>query len=77
MNEYFLNLNECKTKLLIMAPLSIQLQIVIRGIFIGYECIRFVDSAMNLGIILDNTLSFESLINNLVKVCFITSKKLH
>ena len=77
MNEYFLKLNETKTKILIMAPPSIQLQIVIRGIFIGNECIRFVDSAKNLGIILDNILSFESQINNLVKVCFITLKKLH
>ena len=77
MNEYFLKLNESKTKLLIMAPPSIQLEIVIRGIFIGKDCIRFVDSAKNLGIILDNVLSFESQINKVVKVCFATLKKLH
>ena len=35
MNEYFLKLNESQTKLLIMAPPSVQLEIVIRGIFIG------------------------------------------
>ena len=76
-NEYFLKLNESKTKLLIMAPPSVQLEIVIRGLFIGKDCIRFVDSAKNLGIILDNTLSFESQINKVVKVCFATLKKLH
>ena len=77
MNEYFLKLNESKTKILIMAPPSVQPQIVIRGIFIGKDCIRFVDSAKNLGIILDNILSFESQINKVVKVCFATLKKLH
>ena len=77
MNEYFLKLNESKTKLLIMAPPSVQLEIVIRGIFIGKDCIRFVDSAKNLGIILDNILSFESQINKVVKVCFAMLKKLH
>ena len=77
MNEYFLKLNETKTKILIMAPPSVQLQIVIRGIFIGNDCIRFVDSAKNLGIILDNILSFETQINKVVKGCFVTLKKLH
>ena len=60
-----------------MAPPSVQLEIVIRGIFIGKDCIRFVDSAKNLGIILDSILSFESQINKVVKVCFATLKKLH
>jgi hypothetical protein len=35
MNEYFLKLNESKTKILIIAPESLQHQIIIRGIFIG------------------------------------------
>ena len=77
MNEYFLKLNESKTKFLIMAPPSIQLEIVIRGIFIGSDCIRFVNSAKNLGVILDDVLSFETQINNVVKVCFATLKKLY
>ena len=77
MNEYFLKLNESKTKILIMAPPSVQSQIVIRGIFIGKDCIRFVDSAKNLGIILDSILSFESQIHKVVKVCFAMLRKLH
>ena len=76
MNEYFLKLNESKTKILVMAPPSVQLEIVIRGIFIGKECIRFVDSAKNLGVILDSVLSFENQINKVVKACFATIKKL-
>ena len=77
MNEYFLKLNESKTKILIMAPPSVQCQIFIRGIFIGNDCIRFVDSAKNLGVILDNVLSFENQINKVVKSSFTTLKQLH
>ena len=77
MNEHFLKLNEIKTKILVLAPPSIQLEIVIRGIFIGNECIRFVDSAKNLGVILDSILSFETQINKVVKCCFAMIKKLY
>ena len=77
MNEYFLKLNESKTKILIMAPPSVQCQIFIRGIFIGNDSIRFVDSAKNLGVILDNVLSFENQINKVVKSSFTTLKQLH
>ena len=76
MNEYFLKLNESKTKILVMAPPSVQQQIIIRGIFIGNDCIRFVDSAKNLGVILDNVLSFENQVDKVVKSCFGTIRKL-
>ena len=60
MNEYFLCLNASKTKILVIAPPSIQSEIIIRGVFINNVCIRFVDSAKNLGVILDNVLSFKT-----------------
>ena len=77
MNEFFLKLNESKTKILIMAPPSVQSEIFVRGIFIGNDCIRFVDSAKNLGVILDNVLSFENQINKVVKSSFNTLRQLH
>ena len=59
-----------------MAPPSVQQEIIIHGIFIGNDCIRFVDSAKNLGVVLDNILSFEIQINKIVKSSFSTIKKL-
>ena len=59
MNEHFLCLNASKTKILVLAPPSIQSEIMIRGVFINNVCIRFVESAKNLGVILDNVLSFK------------------
>ena len=45
--------------------------------FIGDICVRFVDSAKNLGVILDSELSFEQQISKVVKACFATLKKLN
>ena len=76
MIEYFLCLNQSKTKILVLAPPSIQPEIIIRGVFIEGVCIRFVDSAKNLGVILDNVLSFECQINKVVKSCYMFIKKI-
>ena len=76
MNEHFLCLNQGKTKILVIAPPSIQPEIVIRGVFIQNICIRFVKSAKNLGVILDDELSFDCQINKVVKGCYATIKKL-
>ena len=76
MNEHFLCLNQGKTKILVIAPPSVQPEIIIRGVFIQKICIRFVNSAKNLGVILDNELSFECQINKVVKGCYGTIKKL-
>ena len=76
MNENFLCLNQDKTKILVIAPPSIQREIVIRGVFLENVCIRFVKSAKNLGVILDNELSFECQINKVVKGCYAVIKKL-
>ena len=75
MNEYFLCLNASKTKILVIAPPSIQPEIIIRGVFINYNvCIRFVESAKNLGVILDNVLSFKSQVHKVIKACYCTIK---
>ena len=76
MSEYFLCLNQGKTKILVLAPPSIQEEIVIGGVFLKNVCIRFVTSVKNLGIILDDVLSFEEQINKVVKTCYATIKKL-
>ena len=76
MKEYFLCLNQSKTKILVVAPPSIRKKIIIGGVILDETCIRFVDSAKNLGIVIDSLLSFEEQIDKLVKVCFMTIRKL-
>ena len=60
-----------------MVPPSVQRNIIIDRIFNGEVCIRFVDSAKNLGVILDNKLSFEQEISRVVKAGFFTLQKLN
>ena len=70
MNNFFLKLNPDKTKFLLIIPPSMAEEICIGGTFIDGKCIRFVKSAKNLGIVLDEKLSFEGQIITLVKSCF-------
>ena len=76
MNEYFLKLNPSKTKILVLAPPSVQPEIIIRGVLFDKECIRFVRSAKNLGVVLDSELSFADQVNKVVKSCFSTIRQL-
>ena len=69
MNEFCLCLNASKTKILVIAPPSIQSEIVIRGVLSNNVCIRFLDSAKNLGVILNKTQ-----VHKVIKSCYCTIK---
>ena len=76
MRDHFLCLNESKTKILVISPPSISKQIIISGIFMNSNCIRFSESAKNLGFILDSQLTFDQQVNKVVKSCFMVLKNL-
>ena len=76
MNEFFLHLNASKTKILIVAPPSVKSSIHINGTFVNGTCIRFVDSAKNLGIAIDNEISFDVQINKVVSSCLHNCKNI-
>ena len=76
MNAFFLRLNADKTKIMIISPPSLKEKIIVNGTFIKGKCIRFVTSAKNLGIILDNELSFETHIQKLAESCLSTIYKI-
>ena len=60
---------------MVVAPPSVQAEIIISGIILENSCIPFVDSAKNLGVIIDNVLNFEEQIDKLVKSCFTAIRK--
>ena len=76
MNHFFLRLNASKTKILVIIPPSLRNTIRIEGTFINNNCIRFVHSAKNLGVILDDELSFSEQVSKVVKTCFMIIRKL-
>ena len=76
MKEHFLCLNETKTQILVVAPPGVKERILIGGVILDNCCIRFVDSAKNLGVMLDSVLSFESQINKVFKSSLNTIRNL-
>ena len=76
MTEFFLCLNQSKTKILVVAPPAVRSEIIISGVILENSCIRFVESAKNLGFVIDSVLNFEDQINKVVKACFLTIRQL-
>ena len=76
MTEFFLCLNQPKTKILVVAPPAVKAEIIISGVILENSCIRFVDSAKNLGVVIDSVLNFEEQIDKVVKSCFMTIREL-
>ena len=76
MNEFFLKLNASKTKILVIMPPTLAHEVRIGGIFMDGSCIRFVSSAKNLGVILDNELSFSKHVVKVIKSCYFTIRNL-
>ena len=70
MNEFFLKLNQSKTKILVLGPPSVLESIDIRGTFIDHSCVRFVNSAKNLGVWLDENLDFGTHVRKVVASSF-------
>ena len=64
MNKYFLKLNSDKTKIMVVAPQSVQKDVTIHGSFINGKCKRFVSTAKNLGVLLDSELCFTTELRN-------------
>ena len=77
MNSHFLKLNQDKTMILVVIPPALRKEIVIKGVFLNSECIRFVESAKNLGFVLDSCLTFEPQVKKVVQGCFLMIRKLY
>ena len=64
MTSYFLRLNASNTQFMIIIPPAMRRVIKIKGIFINGVCIRVVDCAKNLGVLLDNELTLKNKLVN-------------
>ena len=76
MNTYFLKLNKTKTKILVLAPPNVMSSIEIHGTFMGNKTFRFVSSAKNLGVWLDENLDFKTHICKVVSSCFMVLREI-
>ncbi len=71
MIDYCLQLNPGKTQIMLIAPKNILKEVIIRGVlFHDATCVRFISSTKDLGIKIDEHLSFEPQVLSLKKDCF-------
>ena len=76
MSAHFLCRNWSKNKILVVAPSAAKDKIEINGVILDEGYIWFVESAKNLGVVIDSLLTFEEQIEKLVKSCFLTIRTL-
>ena len=66
MNIQFLKINPDKTEIILFHPKSLQDQVIIKGTFVGGQCIRFSRHVKNVGVWLDEQLNLKTHINKIV-----------
>ena len=77
MGQYYLKMNDSKTQFIVCGPSRILSEIQIHGINIDSgTTIRFVSTVKNLGILMDNHLTFEDQTVKLKKKCFRTLRNI-
>ena len=73
-NVHFMKINPDKTEIILLRPPSLDGQVVINGVFIGDQCIRFSDEVKNVGVWLDKNLNFNKQVNAMVSHRYKISK---
>ena len=63
MNAHFLKLNPDKTEIICFLPPNINESRIIHGVFFDGDCVRFSNSAQNLGFTVDNQLNMDLHVN--------------
>ena len=79
MDFYFLKLNSDKTEIIVFSPSNyLKGNLIISGTFLEQNgtCVRFANTASNLGVLFDKFLTFEPQVNKIVSTCFYTIKNL-
>ena len=68
-NEQFMKINPDKTEILLLRPSSLNHEVVIKGVLVGDQCIRFSQYVKNVGVWLDENLDMNKHINSVVSHC--------
>ena len=70
MNIQFLKINPDKTEIILFHPKSLEDKVIIKGTFIGNQCIRFSREVKNVGVWLDEQLNLKTHVNKIVSHSF-------
>ena len=66
MHLHYMKINTGKMEFVLFHPESESSKVIIRGTFLEGQCIRFAEKAKNIGVLLDQHLSFEQQVNKVV-----------
>ena len=66
---HFMKINPDKTEIALFRPSSLNNEVVINGVFIEEQCIRFSKEVKNVGVWLDQNLTLDAHINIVVSHC--------
>ena len=69
-NSMFLKINPDKTEIILFYPKELEDRVIIRGTFVGEDCIRYSREVKNVGVWLDSNLRMEKHVNSIVAHCY-------
>ena len=69
-NAHFMKINPDKTELLLLCPSSLNREVIIGGVFLGDQCIRFSKEVKNVGVWLDRNMDLDKHVNFVVSHCY-------
>ena len=69
-NILCLKINPDKTEIILFHPKSLSHRVIIKGTFIGNECIRHSKEVKNVGVWLDEHLKFDKHVNKIISQCY-------
>ena len=67
---HYMKINPDKTEIMLLRPSSLNNEVIVNGIFIEGQCIRFSDEVKNVGVWLDKNLTMNKHVNNIVSHCY-------
>jgi hypothetical protein len=68
--SHYMKINPDKTEIMLFRPPSLNNEVIVNGIFLDGQCIRFSDEVKNVGVWLDRNLTMDKHINAIVSHCY-------
>ena len=68
-HAHYMKINPDKTEILLLYPKNLSERVIMKGILINDQCIRFSNHVKNVGIKIDENLNMDKQINSLVSHC--------
>ena len=69
-NIHFMKINPDKTEIILLRPSALNDDVIINGVFIDGQCIRFSNKVKNVGVHIDKNLNLNNHVNSVVSHCY-------